>query len=522
MKAITIQQIRNTEGKQGRYGTGTSGAIQRGRQFIKTTVTLVLLALLLASCGVAMRSLDSTQANIEVSASYLNQDTTAVFSNVAPITAWWQQFNDPVLDTLMAQAMAHNLDINAAVANFYAARALLKQTRYDRLPTVTANGNITRQRMGQNVFIEGFNPTFNQYNGGLDATWQSGLFGRVSNRIKGVYAEVQLTQADMRSVYLTIFSDVASNYILLRGLQHQLAIAQRNLNDQQATYNLVASQYQAGTGNNLDASRALAQLEATRATIPPLRARAEAVKNSLSVLIGQAPGSLDAAIVQQKPLPNLPATVNIGDVADLLRRRPDVQRAEQALARQIARYNLSVAELYPNITFNGAIGFSAIDFTSFGQSQSFTWRLAPGIQWAAFNLGRVKQQIKRDDALTLAALNQFEKVTLAALEEVSTALTNYSHELERRELLRKSSVASAQAARYAQERYVAGLDSFIDYLNADLTLLEAENQLAISEITSATHLIAIYKALGGGWEITSPKALEEKFNHIKSAHVSVP
>ncbi|MEO1050167.1 MAG: TolC family protein [Bacteroidota bacterium] len=489
---------------------------------MKSIFIIIALSLLMISCGVTKRDFDASYANIEVKSAYLNQDSTEAFNNVAPIIAWWSTFNDPALDTLINRARLHNLDINVAVANFYASRAILKETKLDRFPTVTANGNYSRQRLGENVFIEGFNPTFNQYNGSFDASWESGLFGRVSNRIKGAYAEVQISQADLRNVYLSIFSEVARNYITLRGLQYQLDIAYRNLEDQQSTYDLVASRYEAGTGNNLNVSRALAQLEATRATIPPLRAGIEAVKNSLSVLIGEVPGNLNNDIISKKPLPDLPATVSIGDVNDLLRRRPDVQLAESELARQIAQYNLSVAELYPNVTFNGSIGFSAIDFSSFGQNQSFTWGLAPRISWAAFNLGRVKQQIRRDDALTLAAINQYEKVMLKALEEISTALTNYSNELERRELLRKSSAASAEAARFAKDRYTSGLDSFIDYLNADLTLLQAENQLAISEIASATNLIAIYKALGGGWEIASEEEIKNKFNQIKDSHVSLP
>jgi len=235
----------------------------------------------------------------------------------------------------------------------------------------------------------------------------------------------------------------------------------------------------------------------------------------LSVLIGEVPGNLDNAIVNKKPLPSLPNSVTLGNITDLLRRRPDVRQAEAQLQIQIAKYNLSVAELYPNIRFGGSLGFSAVDFSNFGDNSSFTWSVIPSISWAAFNLGRVKQQIKRDDALTLAALQRYEKTVLKALEEIRTAMTNYSNELERRETLRKSSLASAEAAEIAKKRFNAGLDSFIDYLSADNTLLLAENQLATSEIASATSLIAIYKALGGGWEIITDDELKTQFETMK-------
>ena len=211
----------------------------------------------------------------------------------------------------------------------------------------------------------------------------------------------------------------------------------------------------------------------------------------------------------------MPASVEIGEVKDLLRRRPDIRRAEAALQMQIAKYNISVAELYPKIQFGGSIGFSAVDFANFGQKESFTWSIMPSISWAAFNLGRVRQQIKQNDALTLAALNQYEKAVLEGLEELKTRLVNYTEELKRRDILRRSSTASAQAAQFAKDRYNAGLDSFIDYLSADNTLLQSENLLAQSEIASATSLIAIYKALGGGWEIISEAELDTRFETMK-------
>src|SRR5690606_11224106 len=203
-------------------------------------------------------------------------------------------------------------------------------------------------------------------------------------------------------------------------------IALRNLEGQEETSNLTIKLFEAGAGNRLDVSRARAQLETTRASLPLLEARLEALKNSLSVLIGEVPGNLDTKIVKKRPLPSLPESVALGDVKEMLRRRPDVRTAEAALQERIAQYNISVANLYPAIQFGGSIGFSAVDFSNFGSSESFTWSVFPRISWAAFNLGRVKQQINRDDALTIAAMNQYEKTVLEALEEIKTSLSNYT------------------------------------------------------------------------------------------------
>ncbi|MDL5511127.1 TolC family protein [Arenibacter sp. M-2] len=481
---------------------------------MKNLLIVGILAFLLVSCGITKRDFEVV-SKVNVRKDFSIVDSSSIFTKVATAQNWWSEFNDPVLDTLIEKARRHNLDINSAIANLFAARALLKETKLDRLPTVTANGDYSRTRLGENVFVQGSNPTFSTYSGSFDAFWEADLFGRVSNRIKGAYSGKQLALADMQGVYVSIFAKVANDYMELRGSQYLLDIAQRNLKGQQDTYDLTVKLSEAGTSNSLDVSRALAQLENTRATIPPLKAKIEALKNSLSVLIGEVPGNLDSTMVAKRPLPSLPSSVALGDINELLRRRPDIRRAEAALQIQIAKYNLSVAELYPKIQFGGSIGFSAVDFSNFGSKESFTWSIMPSISWAAFNLGRVKQQIRQNDALTLAALNQYEKTVLQGLEEIRTALSNYTNELQRRETLRTSSEASAEAAKFAKQRFNAGLDSFIDYLSADNTLLQAENLLAISEIYSATSLIAIYKALGGGWEIISEDELNTKFVQMK-------
>lgn len=231
--------------------------------------------------------------------------------------------------------------------------------------------------------------------------------------------------------------------------------------------------------------------------------------------MGKTPGALRDLLENQQPIPSLPESVLIGNAMDLIQRRPDVFKAESLLAQQIAQYNISVAELYPKITFGGAIGYSAIDLSNFGKKPSFTWSLAPTISWAAFNLGRVKNNINRQDALTLGLINQYEQTVLLALEEIKTALSNYTLELERQAMLLEAALASEQAAKFAKQRFEAGLDDFLDYLNAERILLLAENELAISQTLSATNLIAVYKALGGGWEIISPDEIDKKYEGLK-------
>lgn len=477
---------------------------------MKNTITILLTSLLVASCGIQKRDYD-TRSIYSVPDDYLESEMTEPGYGSGDISvSWWSEFKDPVLDSLIDKARKRNPDINSAVANFEASRALLQGTKLDRYPQLTLNGEYLRTRMGENIFAPGSNPTYSTYTGSFDAFWELDLFGRVSHRIKGAYANSRQALADMRGVYVRIFAEVSNSYLELRGNQYLLDIAKRNLKGQDETYQLTLELSQAGTSNSLDVSRALAQLEATRASIPPIEARIEALKNSLSVLVGELPGSLDSELVGTRPLPSLPPTVALGNMEELLRRRPDVQRAEALLQQRVARYNISVANLYPKIQFGGSIGFSAMDFSNFGSKESFTWSIFPSFSWAAFDLGRVRKQIKAEDARTLAALNQYEKTVLESLEEIKTSLSDYSQQLKRREILGTSSRASARAAAMARQRYQAGLDNFIDYLSADHALLQAENALALSEISTASSLVAIYKALGGGWEIISPEELEDK------------
>ena len=201
---------------------------------MKNLIILVLVSLVMVSCAVTQRDFEAPQLNNQIENASISQELAAneAYEESAPLVEWWAAFNDPVLDTLMAKARKNNLDINMAVANVFAARAILKETKIDRLPTVTANGGYTRQRLGENIFVQGVNPTFNQYDGGFDAFWETNLFGRVSNRVKGAAGFQQATIAEMKGAYTSVFAEVASNYIALRGAQYQLDIANRNLADQ--------------------------------------------------------------------------------------------------------------------------------------------------------------------------------------------------------------------------------------------------------------------------------------------------
>ena len=421
------------------------------------------------------------------------------FKPTEPVADWWKTLQDEQLNHLIDQSQENNKDVSVAIANLLEARGIARETGYDRYPTVTASGSASRARTSGELG-SGDSQVNNNFDVGFDAGWELDLFGRVSEGIKASEARAQAAQANLRDVYVTISSEVARTYIELRGAQYRLDIAQRNTANQKETFELTEKLTNAGRGTQLDVSRAHTQLELTRSTIPTLEAEVTADIHRLSVLTGQVPDALRSELTGVKPLPSIPETVNIGDVSDLMRRRPDIAVAENNLQATIADYNVSVADQFPKVNIVGVLGFVATSISSFGAS-AVAGSLGASVNWSAFDMGRVKARINQSDARAQAAVASYEKTVLIALEELQTSVSNFSKEEERRARLQNSARSAMEAAELARIRYRSGVDTFIDVLSAEATLLQAEDTLAQSEISTALDLIAVYKALGGGWEI---------------------
>jgi multidrug efflux system outer membrane protein len=433
-----------------------------------------------------------------------NMDMTSVDSKFyqaqKPVSAWWDEFNDITLSDLVDQSLKTNLDVRIALANLAEARALRSAVGYDRFPTVTSDASYartmaSRETSGTAQLGDRYRDS---YEAGFDASWELDLFGRVSNRIKAQQALEEASVADLQAVYVTVTAEVARNYMELRGSQYQLDIAKRNARNQRETYNITRKLVEGGRGNKLDTSRARTQLDLTLATIPPLETRTSAAINRLSVLTGQIPDALRADLTTKQALPTLPVSVAIGDASALLKRRPDIYAAERTLAAATANYNIAVAELFPSVNLVGSIGYVATNLSSFGAS-ALAGSIGPSLSWRAFDLARARSEIKASDARSMAALASYEKIVLEALEETQTALTEFRNEEERRRILQSAARAAKNAAYIARQRYNEGVDDFLTVLDSERVLLDAESSLAVSETTSATDLVAVYKALGGGW-----------------------
>ena len=461
--------------------------------------SLLLTSVCVLSLTACVSSRDYTGAPIIMGATDTKIESLGNqrFQDAAIISKWWENLQNEQLNKLIDMSLENNKDIDIARSNLDEARSIARETGFDRYPTVTADGSYQRSRSSGELGA-GDSQVTNNFNAGFDASWELDFFGRVSERVKGSQARKDIAKANLRHVYVTIASEVARTYIELRGAQHRLNIATRNTKNQADTYRLTKKLVEGGRGTNLDVARAKTQLELTRSTIPALDAGVIGAINRLSVLTGQVPDAVRADLIEMMPLPTVPEVVNVGNVSDLLRRRPDIIAAEHALVATAADYNVAVSDQFPVVNIVGVLGFAATAFSGFGAS-AVSASIGPSVSWGAFDMGRVYARIDQSDARAYAAVASYEKTVLYALEELQTSVSNFSKEEERRGYLQRAARSGKEAATLARKRYEAGVDTFIEALDAEATLLQAEDALAQSEINTALDLIAIYKALGGGW-----------------------
>ncbi len=472
------------------------------RNFIAThtyagkAVLTLMIAATLSACAVG----PDYQQPVQPFAQHFANSEATTFTE-APgeqylLASFWTQFGDVTLDQLVTQALAANHDLRMALARFAQARAIHRETRFDLLPTITSGGGYTEQLNARDV-----NPVREAefYDGSVDARWELDLFGHNRRNLEASRAESQAAQASLRDVQVMITAEVTRTYFELRGQQQQLGVAQRNVLNQSETLALVRARLEAGRDAELDTVRSEALLSSTTAAIAPLKAAVARSIHRLSVLIGQQPDALQDQLQLPQDLPAVPALVAVGDPASLLRRRPDIRVAERQLAAATARIGVAVADLFPRVSFTGSVGVAASAFNALGDAGSGTRLIAPGISWAALDLGRVRAQIAGARAGSDVALASYEQTVLVALEETENALVTHARARERLGYLTASATASARAAELARIRYENGVADFLQVLDAERSLLQAEDQLAQSRTATATSLVAVYKALGGGW-----------------------
>jgi NodT family efflux transporter outer membrane factor (OMF) lipoprotein len=412
------------------------------------------------------------------------------------LAKWWTTFNDPTLSGLMERAVAGNLSLKQALNNVRQARIQRGITDTDRFPSVTAKGSAGRTY--QNDMMGDFTGT-NNLSLGLDASWELDLFGGVKRSLEAADANIQVSQESYRDVLVSLLAETALNYIEVRSYQSQLLVAESNLKTQEETYNITKWRYQAGLTTGLDMENADKNLEQTRSQIPSLKSSLEQSKNRIAVLLGSEPGALDSELDEYKPVPVAPNEIALGIPADLLRRRPDLRKAERDIAAQTAKIGVAEADRYPKISLSGNIGLSALGLGDLFSSDSLSTGVASGISWPVFNAGKIMKNIEIQWAVQEQKQIAYKAALLTALEDVENALTSYSNDQVRRVSLVKASGSAERAAKTSRDQYSSGLIDFQSVLEAESTLLSLQNQVAQSDAQVIKDLISLYKALGGGW-----------------------
>jgi multidrug efflux system outer membrane protein len=457
---------------------------------------------LLASCAVGP---NYHRPETAVDARFSNAGEPGFDENEA-VEQYWLGFDDPLMADLIGDALAHNKSLGIAEANLRAARAAARLAGFDQYPTVTVAGSYTHILDSQEQLpgVDMHDREFNVAQAGFDGLWELDLFGRVRRNVEAARADVGASTATLQDARVSVIAEVARDYFILRGLQDELALTQRNAENQFNSLRLTRNRLEAGRGNELDTSRAEAQWQTTLASIPSLQASIGTTVYRLSVLTGRQPAALLGVLSPPTPSPALPPLNAIGSPEQMLRRRPDVRVAERQLAAATARVGVATGDLFPKVTLLGEVGYFAPTFGNFGQSEARFFSIGPSITWAAFDLGRVRARISSAKAQTDAALAAYEGAVLGALEDTEGALLNYGRAQSRRESLRIAAAASDKAADLAQRRFEGGLIDFLEVLDAQRTALSAELVLSQSRTDAATSLVAVYKALGAGWLTPAP------------------
>jgi len=429
------------------------------------------------------------------------------------LARWWTEFQDPTLDRLVRDAVEGNLDLKIAAARIREARAARRIAASAGLPQVGVNGAYARTQSSEAVppfksTPEGNSPfgprEQNVFEAGFDASWEIDVFGGVRRDKEAALADVQAAEEGRREVLVTLLADVGRSYLELRGTQQQLRILEGTLTSEQDTLDLAKARLEAGLGAELDVARAEGLLRANEAERPVLERQAREAIYRLGVLVGKEPSALAKELETPANIPPVPPEIPVTLPSELLSRRPDLKRAERELAAATARIGVARADLFPRFSILGSFGRRSQDIGDLKDGSAQFWNIIPAVRWPIFSGGRIRANIEVQNARQEQALLQYEKDILTALEEVENALSAHTRERSREASLRAAVESTRRALALATDRYTSGLENFLSVLDAERSVYAAEDQLVRSEKNTAVTLIAVYKALGGGWSADTP------------------
>ena len=463
---------------------------------------IVPLALLLPGCA-TIGGRPSTASTVATPTTWTQ---TAIAArpgalDTAALADWWKRFNDPVLDALISDALAHNPDVRIALSRIAQARATRIVEKSGLLPSLSAGvsgqGKRTRDHRAD-IVSESDN-----YSASLDASWEIDLFGKQRLALAAADADLAQTEENFHAAQVSLAAEVATAYVDLRSAEAQLAVVRRSLDSREETARLTRWRQEAGVGDILDTRQAESALEQARASIPALQQTASETRNQLAVLSGRAPGSLDVLLGSTERVPAAPAALAIGIPAETLRQRPDVRAAGHAVEAASKRSEAARRERLPSLNLSGSLGVEAGELGRLASPSATIAGIAGSLTAPIFSAGRISANIRIQDETARQALTTYESTVLDALAEVENALEAIRRQTERRASLELAAAAAREAHTLARQRYEAGSVDFLQVLDAERTLLSAEQSLVTTDADLSSAHVRLYKALGGGWSATT-------------------
>jgi NodT family efflux transporter outer membrane factor (OMF) lipoprotein len=481
------------------------------------TNQILLFTLLVAATGGCAVGPDYQHPAVSTPARWSEPLTGGETSAAAAPAAWWENFHDAELDSLVNRAVSSNLDLEIAVSRVREARAQYSMAAADLLPTVGGSGSYARQETSRHQPVLGSLPLpagvpfeNDVYQAGFDATWEIDVFGGKRRATEAARAEVAASEFGRRAVLVTLLGEVARNYMDVRGYQRRLVIAHENIAAQTGALEITRERFAKGLSSDLDVEQAATLLATTEAEVPTLQSSLQAAIHRLDVLLDQPPGTVLAELSGPAPIPAAPPEVPVGLPAELLLRRPDVQRAERQLAAATANIGVARADLFPKFFLTGTAGFESVSTSDWFTSGGSFWSAGPTVQWRIFDAGRIRANIRVQNARQEQALAAYEQTVLTAFADVENGLVTYANEQIRRRSLAGAVASSQKSLALASRLYASGLTDFLRVLEAERSLYQAQDALVQSDRTVSANLVSLYKSLGGGWEtVPSPVALAQ-------------
>jgi NodT family efflux transporter outer membrane factor (OMF) lipoprotein len=422
---------------------------------------------------------------------------------------WWRLYDDPVLDRLVREALAENDDLKVAAANLANAEALVSQARAGLFPSTSVDASVTRERSA--TAASGFSsiaatksPALTAYSTGFTAAYQIDLFGQIRRSIEAAKANAAAEAAAQDAVRVTVVAETAAAYANVCGYAEQAEVARHSLRVVQDGYDIAVRQRNAGALSDFDLARQATLLEQARAAVPTFEGQRRAALFELTALLGKTPAEAPADAAACTTPPKVKQPLPVGDGAALLKRRPDIREADRTLASATAKIGVATAGLYPSISLGGSISGAATQPSQIFHYNAVAYSFGPLISWTFPNTLVALAQIRQAKATASGALASFDSTVVQALKETEQALTTYAAELERHSALAAARDHANEAFRLAKVQYHAGTASYLDLLTAETTLVTAEQALAASDQLLSTDQVAVFQALGGGWENAPP------------------